>query len=100
MRHTASLGEDGRATMDGIQRRTVTPGCLPADIAKAIEACCKDLGRRAALKELSGDLEKDREQERLTQLKDMEAEVSKYKVQGGQQAGRHGRPEGRSCLPC
>jgi hypothetical protein len=33
---------------------------------------CKDLGNREMLRELSGDLEKDRESERLAQLNAME----------------------------
>jgi hypothetical protein len=78
--HAAILGEDGKAAMGEIQQKAAGPGCLPADIAKAIEGYCKDLGRRAMLRELSGDLEKDRERERLTQLKAMEAEVSRFKV--------------------
>jgi hypothetical protein len=56
------------------------PGCLPADVVKAIEDYSKDLGHRAMLRELSGDLEKDRENERMAQLKVMEAEVSKFKI--------------------
>jgi hypothetical protein len=62
--HAAILGEDGKAAMGVIQQKAASPGCLPADIAKAIEGYCKDLGRRAMLRELSGDLEKDREHER------------------------------------
>jgi hypothetical protein len=78
--HAAILGEDGKAAMCEIQQKAAELGCLPADVARAIEGYCKDLGRRAALRELSGDMEKDREQERLIQLKAMEAEVSKFKA--------------------
>jgi hypothetical protein len=63
-----------------IQQKAAEPGCLPADVVKAIEGYCKDLGHRAMLMELSGDLEKDRERERSAQLKIMEAEVGKFKV--------------------
>ncbi len=45
-----------------------------------IEDYCKDLGNRAMLRELSGDLEKDRESERLAQLNAMEVQVGKLKV--------------------
>ncbi len=82
--HAAILGKDGKAAMGEIQQKAAGPRCLPADVARAIEGYCKDLGRRAMLRELSGDLEKDRERERLVQLKAMEAEVSKFKVASGQ----------------
>jgi hypothetical protein len=54
--------------------------CLPADIARVIDSYCKDLSRRVGLRELSNDLEKDKERERLVQLKAMEAEVNKFKI--------------------
>jgi hypothetical protein len=85
IKHNAAvLGEDGRAAMREIQQKATEPGCLPADIARIIEGYCKDLGRRAMLRELSNDLEKDKERERLVQLKAMEEEVGKFKVAGGQ----------------
>ncbi len=58
--------------MGKIQQKATEPRCLPADIMKMIEDYCKDLGNRAMLRELSGDLEKDRESERLALLKAME----------------------------
>ncbi len=63
--------------MGKIQQKAAEPGCLPADVAKAIEGYCKDLGHRAMLRELSSDLEKDKGGERSAQLKVMEAEVGK-----------------------
>ncbi len=56
--HAAVLGEDGRDAMREIQQKATEPGCLPADIARITEGCCKDLGRRAMLWELYNDLEK------------------------------------------
>jgi hypothetical protein len=64
--------------MREIQQKATEPGCLPADIARIIEGYCNDLCRRAGLRELSND--KDKERERLVQLEAMEAEVSKFKV--------------------
>jgi hypothetical protein len=81
--HAAILGEDGKAAIGEIQQKAAEPGCLPADIVRAIEGYCKDLSRRVALRELSSDLEKDRERERLTQLEVMEVEVSKFKIASG-----------------
>jgi hypothetical protein len=63
-----------------IQQKATEPGCLPADIARVIDGYCKDLSRRAGLRKLSNNLEKDKEPERLAQLEAMEAEVSKFKV--------------------
>ncbi len=77
--HTASLGEDGEAAMREIQKKVTESVRLPADIAKIIDSYCKDLTRRVGLRELSNDLEKDKERERLAQLEAMEAEVSKFK---------------------
>ncbi len=81
--HTATLGEDGWAAMREIQQKATEPGCLPADIARLIEVYCKELKRRAELRELSNDLEKEKERERVVQLEAMEAEVSKFKVAKG-----------------
>ncbi len=81
--HAAILSEDGKAAIGEIQQKAAEPGCLPADIARAIEGYCKDLSQRAALRELSSDLEKDRERERLTELEAKEVEVSKFKTARG-----------------
>jgi hypothetical protein len=80
-RHTAILGKDGETAMGKIQQKARGPGCLPADIVRMIEYC-KDLSNRAVLRELSVDLEKEREAERLAQLKAMEVEVGKLKEAG------------------
>ncbi len=58
------------------------PGCLQADVLRMIEDYCKDLSNRAALRELSADLEKEKEAERLVQIGVMEAEVSKLMEAG------------------
>jgi hypothetical protein len=76
-RHAAVLGEDGETAMGKIQQKARGPGCQPADIVRMVEDYCKDLSNRAVLRELSGDLEKEREAERLAQLGAMEAEVGK-----------------------
>ncbi len=76
--HTTFLGEDREAVMREIQEDAMKTGCLPADLARVIEKYCKDLAWRVALRELSNELEKDKEQNRLQQLESMRAEVSKY----------------------
>jgi hypothetical protein len=78
--HTPILGEDGKAAMREIQKKATESVCLPADIARVIDSYCKDLSWRVGLRELSNDLEKDKERKRLVQLEAMEAEVSKFKI--------------------
>jgi hypothetical protein len=78
--HTAFLGEDGEAAMREIQEEATKTVRLPADITKIIDNYCKDLTRRMGLRELSNDLAKDKERERLVQLEAMEAEVSNFKA--------------------
>jgi hypothetical protein len=76
--HTTFLGEYGEAVMQEIQEDTRKIGRLHADNASVIEIYCKDLARRVALRELSNNLEKDKEPERLLQLESMQAEVNKF----------------------
>ncbi len=66
--------------MREIQEEATKSVRLPADIARIIDNYCKDLTRRVGLRELSNDLEKDKEHERLAQLEAMEAEVSNFKA--------------------
>jgi hypothetical protein len=66
--------------MREIKKKATESVCLPADIARVIDSYCKDLSRRVGLRELSNDLEKDKERVRLVQLEAMEAEVSKFKI--------------------
>jgi hypothetical protein len=56
------------------------PGRLPADVARVIEKCCQDIGSRVALREMSNEIEKEKEPERLLQLEGLQAQVSKYAV--------------------
>jgi hypothetical protein len=71
------LGEDGDAVMRAIQEDAVSAGCLPADVAKIIENCCQDLGRRVARLEKSNEVEREREPQRLLQIDAMREQVSK-----------------------
>jgi hypothetical protein len=63
-----------------IQEDAMKPGRLPADFAKVIEKCCQDIGRRVALREMSIEIEKEKEPERLIQLEGLRAQVSMYAV--------------------
>jgi hypothetical protein len=52
----------------------------PADVLKKVEDYLRKLGRRAALRQLATELEKEMALERTAQLKVMEAEVEKLWV--------------------
>jgi hypothetical protein len=62
-----------------------------------IEDYCKELGNWVVLRELSGDLEKERESERMTQLKPREIEVGKLK-EASKQRAMAGLTRGRDAL--
>ncbi len=66
--------------MQAIQEDAVKTGRLPADIAKVIEKCCQDLGRRVTRLEKSNEVEKEKEPERLMQIEGMREQVSKCAV--------------------
>jgi hypothetical protein len=72
------LGEDGDAIIQDIQGEAEKAGKLPADIFKLIESCRMDLGRRAALQELSNEMIKAREPERLVQVEAIWEQVTRY----------------------
>ncbi len=63
--------------MRAIQEDAVSTGRLPADVAKIIEKCCQDLGRRVARLEKSNEVEREREPQRLLQIEAMQEQVSK-----------------------
>jgi hypothetical protein len=60
--------------MRAIQEDAVTAGRLPADVAKVIEKCFQDLGRRVARLEKSNEVKKERE---TMQIESMRVQVSK-----------------------
>jgi hypothetical protein len=81
----ALLGEDGDAIIQDIQEEAEKAGKLPADIFKLIEGCRQDLGRRAALQELSNKMIRAREPERLVQVEAIREQVTRYN--GAQASG-------------
>ncbi len=66
--------------MQAIQEDAVKTGLLPAEVAKVIEKCCQDLGRRVAWLEKSNEVEKEKEPDRLMQIEGMREQVSKCAV--------------------
>ncbi len=77
-RNAALLGEDGNAIIQDIQAESEKTGSLPADIFKLIESCCQDLNKRVASLEISNELMREREPERLVQVEAMREQVSRY----------------------
>ncbi len=77
-RNAALLGEDGNAIIQDIQAEAELDGRLPADIFKLIERCCQDLNKRVASLEISNELVRERETERLTQVEAMREQVTKF----------------------
>jgi hypothetical protein len=72
------LGEDGDAIIQDIQEEAEKAGKLPADVFKLIEGCCRDLGKRAAIQELSNKMIREREPERLAQVEAIREQVTRY----------------------
>ncbi len=77
-KHAALLGEDGDAIIQDIQEEAEKAVKLPADIFKLIESCCRDLGKRAAIWELSNEMIREREPERLAQVEAIREQVIRY----------------------
>ncbi len=77
-RNTALLGEDGNAIIQDIQAEAELDGHLPADIFKLIESCCQDLNKRVASLEISNELIRERETERLAQVEAMREQVTRF----------------------
>ncbi len=77
-KHVALLGEDGNAIIQDIQEESEKAGKLPADVFKLIESCLRDLGKRAAVQELSNDMIREREPERLAQVEAIREQVTRF----------------------
>jgi hypothetical protein len=77
-KNAALLGEDGNAIIQDIQAEAEKTGSLPADIFKLIESCCQDLNNKVASLEISNELIREREPERLVQVEAMREQVIRY----------------------
>jgi hypothetical protein len=67
-KHAALLGEDGKAIIQDIEEEAGKTGKLPADVFRLIDSCLHALGQRAKRQELSNEVIKEREPERLMQV--------------------------------
>jgi hypothetical protein len=67
-KHAALLGEDGKAIIQDIEEEAGKAGKLPADVFRLIDSCLHALGQRAMRQELSNEVIKEREPERLVQV--------------------------------
>ncbi len=77
-KHAALLGEDGKAIIQDIQEEAEKEGKLPADVFRLIDSCLHNLGRRAAIQELSNEVIKEREPERLVQVEAIREHVTRF----------------------
>ncbi len=64
-KYAALLGEDGKAIIQDIEEDA---GKLPVDVFRLIDSCLYSLGQRAKRQELSNELIREREPERLVQV--------------------------------
>ncbi len=64
-KYAALLGEDGKAIIQDIKEDAGKTGKLPADVFRLIDSCLYSLGQRAKRQELSNEVIKEREPERL-----------------------------------
>jgi hypothetical protein len=62
------LGEDGKAMIEVIEEEARKPDKLPADVFRLIESCLNSLGQKAKKQDLSDEVIKQKEPERLLQV--------------------------------
>ncbi len=62
------LGEDGKAMIEVIEEEARKSDKLPADVFRLIESCLNSLGQKAKKQDLSDEVMKQREPERLLQV--------------------------------
>ncbi len=77
-KHAALLGEDEKAIIQEIQEEAEKAGKLPADVFRLLDSCLHDLGRRAAIQELSNNVIKEREPERLAQVEAIREHATRF----------------------
>jgi hypothetical protein len=76
-KYAAILGEDGKAMIEAIEEEARMPGKLPADVFRIIESCLHSLGQRAKRQDLSNEVIKQREPERLMQVEAIREHTTK-----------------------
>jgi hypothetical protein len=75
--YAALLGEDGKAIIQDIEEESGKTGKLPADVFRLIDSCLHSLGQRAKRQELSNEVIKEREPERLMQVEAIREHASR-----------------------
>jgi hypothetical protein len=76
-KYAAILGEDRKAMIEAIEEEARMPGKLPADVFRIIESCLHSLGQRAKRQDLSNEVIKQREPERLMQVEAIREHATK-----------------------
>ncbi len=77
-KHAKLLGEDGKAIIQDIEEEAGKAGKLPADVFRLIDSCLLALGRRVVRQELSNEMIKEREPERLVQVEAIREHVTRF----------------------
>ncbi len=67
-KYAGVLGEDGKAMIEAIEEEARAPNKLPADVFKLIESCLNSLGQKAKKQNLSDEVIKQKEPERLLKV--------------------------------
>jgi hypothetical protein len=75
--YAALLGEDGKAIVQDIEEEAGKTGKLPAEVFRLIDSCLHSLGQRAKRQELSNEVIKEREPERLMQVEAIREHASR-----------------------
>ncbi len=79
-KYTALLGKDGKAIVQDIEGEAEKSGKLPADVFRLIDSCLHSLGQRAKRQELSNEVIKQREPERLMQVEAIREHATRITV--------------------
>jgi hypothetical protein len=67
-KYAGVLGEHGKAMIEAIEEEARAPNKMPADVFKLIESCLNSLGQKAKKQNLSDEVIKQKEPERLLQV--------------------------------
>ncbi len=76
-KYAALLGEDGKAMIEDIEEEAKKPAKLPADVFRLIESCLHSLGQRVKKQDLSNEVTRQREPERLMQAEAIREHVTR-----------------------
>jgi hypothetical protein len=76
-KYATLLGEDGKAMIEVIEQEAKKPNKLPADVFRLIEGCLQSVSQRAKKQDLSNEVMRQREPERLVQVEAIREHVTR-----------------------